>query len=73
VRQRIETLLEAYREQLLPFMPDQTREKKLTKIRLLFSSMAGVLMMAQIIPTPEKREQIMMEARDFFIKCFADK
>jgi len=73
VRRRIETLLEAYRERLLPFMPGQTREEKLTKVRLLFSSMAGVLMMARVIPTPEKREQIMMEARNFFIKCFAEK
>jgi TetR/AcrR family transcriptional repressor of nem operon len=73
VRRRIEELLEAYRERLLPFMPGQTREEKLAKIRLLFSSMAGVLMMARVIPTPEKREQILMEARNFFIKCFAEK
>jgi len=73
VRRRIEELLQAYRERLLPFMPGQTREEKLTKIRLLFSSMAGVLMMARVIPTPEKREQILMEARNFFIKCFAEK
>ena len=73
VRRRIEKLLEAYRERLLPFMPGQTREEKLTKIRLLFSSMAGVLMMARVIPTPEKREQILKEARNFFIKCFAEK
>ena len=73
VRRRIEALLEAYRERLLPFMPGQTREEKLTKVRLLFSSMAGVLMMARVIPTPEKREQVLMEARNFFIKCFAEK
>jgi TetR/AcrR family transcriptional repressor of nem operon len=72
VRRRIEELLQAYRERLLPFMPGRTREEKLTKIRLLFSSMAGVLMMARVIPTPKKREQILMEARNFFIKCFAE-
>jgi TetR/AcrR family transcriptional regulator, transcriptional repressor for nem operon len=70
VRRRIEALLEAYRERLLPFMPGQTREEKLAKIRLLFSSMAGVLMMARVVSTPESREQILMEARSFFIKCF---
>ncbi len=72
VRRRIEALLEAYRERLLPFMPGQTREEKLAKIRLLFPSMAGVLMMARVIATPERREQILMEARNFFIKCFAE-
>jgi TetR/AcrR family transcriptional regulator, transcriptional repressor for nem operon len=72
VRRRIEVSLEAYRQRLLPFMPGQTREEKLAKIRLLFPSMAGVLTMARVIPDPQRREQILMEARNFFIKCFAE-
>src|SRR5215471_12943618 len=72
VRQRIEALQAAYRERLLPFVPGQTREEKLAKCRLLFSSMAGVLMMARVASDPEKREQMLMEARDFFIKCFVE-
>jgi len=72
VRRRIEASLEAYRERLLPFMPGQTREEKLAKFRLLFPSMAGVLMMARLISTPQRREQILMEARKFFIQCFAE-
>lgn len=72
VRKRIETSLEAYRERLLPFVPGQTREEKLTKIRLLFPSMAGVLMMVRAIPDPQRREQRLMEARKFFIKSFAE-
>jgi TetR/AcrR family transcriptional regulator, transcriptional repressor for nem operon len=72
VRRRIEALLEGYRERLLPFMPGQTQEEKRAKIRLLFPSMSGVLMMARVISTPERREQILMEARNFFIKSFAE-
>jgi TetR/AcrR family transcriptional repressor of nem operon len=72
VRRRIEALLEAYRERLLPFVPGRTREEKEAKIRLLFPSMAGVLMMVRVIPDPQKREQRLMEARTFFIKCFAE-
>jgi TetR/AcrR family transcriptional repressor of nem operon len=72
VRRRIEASLDAYRERLLPFVPGQTREEKLTKCRLLFSSMAGVLMMARITSDPQKREQRLTEARSFFIRCFAD-
>src|SRR4051794_30857659 len=45
VRKRLEASLEAYRERLLPFVPGQTREEKLATCRVLFSSMAGVLMM----------------------------
>jgi TetR/AcrR family transcriptional regulator, transcriptional repressor for nem operon len=71
VRKRIEASLEAYRERLLPFIPGQTREEKLEKCRLLFSSMAGVLMMARLTSDPQKREQRLMEARNFFIKSFA--
>jgi TetR/AcrR family transcriptional repressor of nem operon len=72
VRRKIEVLLEAYRERLLPFMPGHTREEKMAKTRLLFPSMAGVLMMARVASTPQKREEILKEARNFFIKCFAE-
>jgi TetR/AcrR family transcriptional repressor of nem operon len=72
VRKRIEALLEAYRERLQPFMPGQTRDERLGKIRLLFSSMAGVLMMIRVTPDPQMREQRLMEARNFFIKSFAE-
>ena len=72
VRKRIEASLEAYRERLLPFVPGQTREERLAKIRLLFPSMAGVLMMVRVIPDPQRREQRLMEARNFFIKSFAE-
>jgi TetR/AcrR family transcriptional regulator, transcriptional repressor for nem operon len=72
VRKRIETLLEAYRERLAPFFPGLTREEKQAKTRLLIPSMAGVLMMIRVIPDPQKREQMLMEARNFFIKSFAE-
>jgi TetR/AcrR family transcriptional repressor of nem operon len=72
VRKRIEASLEAYRERLLPFIAGQTREEKLAKLRLLLPSMAGVLMMARVISAPQRREQRLMEARNFFIKCFAE-
>jgi len=72
VRKRIEALLEAYRERFLPFMPGQTREEKQAKIRLLFPSMAGVLMMARVSADPQRREQFLREARDFFIQRFTE-
>src|ERR1700746_1132202 len=70
VRRRIETLLEAYRERFLPFMPGLTLQETQAKSRLLFPSLAGVLMMARVSPDPQRREQILMEARNFFIECF---
>jgi TetR/AcrR family transcriptional regulator, transcriptional repressor for nem operon len=72
VRKRIDALLDAYRERLLPFIPGQTQEEKLAKCKLLFSSMAGVLMMARVASDPQKREQMLKQARNFFIKSFAE-
>lgn len=72
VRKRLEALLEAYRERLQPFFPGETREERLAKCRLLFPSMAGVLMMARVTSSPQRREQILMEARNFFIHCFVE-
>jgi TetR/AcrR family transcriptional regulator, transcriptional repressor for nem operon len=71
VRKRIEAAQEAYRERLLPFVPGQTREEKLAKLRLLLPSVAGVLMTARLASTPQKREQLLKEARNFFTKTFA--
>jgi TetR/AcrR family transcriptional regulator, transcriptional repressor for nem operon len=73
VRRRIEASREAYRERLLPFMPGQTREERVAAFQLLFPSMAGVLTGARMTLSPQKREHLLMEARDFFIKCFAGK
>jgi TetR/AcrR family transcriptional repressor of nem operon len=73
VRKRIEASLEAYRERLLPFVPGQTREEKLAKYVVLFPSMAGVLTMARVISSPERRERMLTEARNFFVKSFAER
>ncbi|HZQ44774.1 MAG TPA: TetR/AcrR family transcriptional regulator [Acidobacteriaceae bacterium] len=73
VRKRIEALLDAYREQLLPFVPGNTHDEKLSNCRVLFSSMAGVLMMARLTSDPRGREQKLMEARNFFIKQFVER
>ena len=70
VRKRIEAHLDAYRERILPYIPGQTREEKLATCRVLFSSMAGVLMMARITSDTHLREQRLMEAREFFVRQF---
>ena len=70
VRKRIEAVREAYHERLLPFVPGRTRQEKLTKFQLLFPSMAGVLTSVRMNLSPEKREELLTEARSFFIKLF---
>jgi TetR/AcrR family transcriptional repressor of nem operon len=70
VRKRIEASLEAYRERLLPFVPGKTRDEKLAKYVVLFPSMVGVLTMARVISSPERRARMLTEARNFFVKSF---
>lgn len=73
IRKKIEELQDAYRERLLPFVPGLTREDKLRNCRLLFSGMAGALMMARVATDSETREQKLMEARSFYISCFVER
>ncbi len=71
-RKRIEASLDGYRERLLPFVPGQTREEKLAKLGVLLSSMAGVLTMARVISDAKRREKMLREARNFFVKTFTE-
>ncbi|HYL97583.1 MAG TPA: TetR/AcrR family transcriptional regulator [Blastocatellia bacterium] len=73
VRKRIEALLEAHRERLAPFFPGETYYERLAGCRLLFPAMAGALMMARVTSSAQKREQILTEARQFFIERFVEK
>ena len=73
VRKRIEASRDAYRERILPFVPGQTREEKLAKFQLLFPSMAGVLTAARMTLSSQTREQMLTEAKKFFIKNFTEK
>ena len=71
VRKRIDVSRDGYRERLLPFVPGKTREEKISTYQLLFPSMAGVLIAARMTSSAQAREQMLMEARTFFIKHFA--
>lgn len=71
VRKKIEVSLAAYRERLLPFIPGRTRQERLDKCKLLFSSMAGVMVTARFTSDPKERDKILAMARNFFIKSFA--
>ncbi|WP_109486467.1 TetR/AcrR family transcriptional regulator [Occallatibacter savannae] len=72
VRRRIEVLLRAYRERLAPFMPGKTLEKRVENCGLLFSGMAGVLMMVRVMTDGERREHTLVEAQKMFLKCFGE-
>src|SRR5260370_34979452 len=68
VRKRIEAVREAYREGLMPFVAGRTRQEKLKKFQLLFPSMAGGLTGVRMKVSPEKRRELLTEARSFFVR-----
>jgi len=43
------------------------------KVQLLFASMAGVLTTVRVTSSPERREQMLAEARKFFLKSFTER
>jgi len=53
-------------------VPGRTREEKLTNFQLLFPSMVGVLTSIRMTLSPEKREQMLAEAKSFFTKQFVE-
>jgi TetR/AcrR family transcriptional regulator, transcriptional repressor for nem operon len=44
----------------------------LIKLQLLLSSMAGVLTRVRVTSSPERREEMLAEARKFFVKSFTE-
>lgn len=72
VRKRIDASLAAYRERLLPFVPGRTSVEKMAKFQVLFPSMAGVLSAVRMNPSTRRREEVLAEARKFFVQSFVE-
>jgi TetR/AcrR family transcriptional repressor of nem operon len=72
VRKRIDASLAAYRERLLPFVPGRTAVEKMAKFQILFPSMAGVLSAVRMNPSSRRREEVLAEARKFFVQSFVE-
>ena len=72
VRKRIEVSLEAYRERLPHLFPVR-RGRKTGEVQVVVPQYGRSVDDGPRYPDPRKREQMLMEAREFFIKCFAEK
>jgi TetR/AcrR family transcriptional repressor of nem operon len=72
VRTQVNVALKAHMNRLLPFAPGENRSEKRRNLFVLFSAMAGVLMMARTITEPAKRKERLDAARRFFTEAFAE-
>jgi len=70
VRARFDNAVQAYAEQFLMLMPGSTRDEKRRNFAILFSGMAGALSLARAVADETRRQQILEDARKFYISSF---
>jgi TetR/AcrR family transcriptional regulator, transcriptional repressor for nem operon len=59
-----------YKERMVPFMPGRRRADKERAFFAIFSTMAGAIEIARILPRAEMRAKVLASARDFLLRSF---
>jgi TetR/AcrR family transcriptional regulator, transcriptional repressor for nem operon len=59
-----------YKDRMLPFMPGRRAADKERAFFAIFSTMAGAIALARILPVPATREKVLATARDFLLRSF---
>jgi TetR/AcrR family transcriptional repressor of nem operon len=62
--------LKKYRSRMLPFMPGQRTAEKESAFFAIFSTMAGAVEIARMLPEPAMREKVLASARDLLLRSF---
>ena len=71
LRARVNAVMKAYRERLLPFFPGNDDAEKRRQFIVLFPGMAGVLMTARAMTDAAARQETLAAAKHFYIGAFA--
>jgi TetR/AcrR family transcriptional repressor of nem operon len=59
-----------YKNRMLPFMPGRRTADKERAFFAIFSTMAGAVEIARMLPDPATRERVLGSARDFLLRSF---
>jgi TetR/AcrR family transcriptional regulator, transcriptional repressor for nem operon len=59
-----------YKNRMVPFMPGRRQEDKERAFFAIFSTMAGAIQIARILPEGPAREKVLASARDFLLRSF---
>jgi len=59
-----------YKSRMLPFMPGRRSSDKERAFFAIFSTMAGAVEIARMLPDPAMREKVLGSARDFLLRSF---
>ena len=70
MKPRIFEELKKYRSRMLPFMPGQQTADKESAFFAIFSTMAGAVEIARMLPKPAMREKVLASARDLLLRSF---
>ncbi len=62
--------LARYKSKLQPLMPGRRAADKERAFFAIFSTMAGAIEIARILPEPAMREKVLASARDFLLRSF---
>jgi TetR/AcrR family transcriptional regulator, transcriptional repressor for nem operon len=62
--------LSQYKDRMLPFMPGRRTSDKEGAFFAIFSTMAGAIQIARILPEPAMRAKVLATARDLLLRSF---
>jgi TetR/AcrR family transcriptional repressor of nem operon len=62
--------LKKYRSRMLPFMPGQRTADKERAFFAIFSTMAGAIEIARMLPEPAMRERVLESARELLLRSY---
>lgn len=62
--------LQRYKSRMVPFMPGRRTADKEQAFFAIFSTMAGAIELARMLPKPLMRKKVLASARDFLLRSF---
>ena len=70
IRKRINQSMLAYGERMLPWIPGRNVDEKRARAFILFTGMAGTLVVARAIADAQGRDRMLAASRSFYMKAF---
>jgi TetR/AcrR family transcriptional regulator, transcriptional repressor for nem operon len=70
MRRRVLPYLVNYKDRMTAFMPGRRTSDKERAFFAIFSTMAGAIEIARLLPEPAMREKVLSSARDFLLSSF---
>jgi TetR/AcrR family transcriptional regulator, transcriptional repressor for nem operon len=70
MKSRIVAELAQYRDRMIPFMPGRRKADKERAFFAIFSTMAGAVALARVLPDPATRERVLAMVRNFLLRSF---